>query len=496
MMITKRKGLVIACLVGLLLAVVPIHAAGPDWSAWLYDPNVGRMIMVGEGGLVLDDFILPTLMTYDQYSSNLAVSHGGTMMAYTVINSTTGQRQFLVYDRDLDALIAAYSPPPITADSLDFQADENIFNDADEAVAYSFLMEAGGWQIVNLDRITGDAFTYRYDDPAPAAMGLTSNLFVLPVIQQYRENTPTFTLVVIGTEGLPEYGAYTWDLDGSVITENVGYVTLGGDTFPLTGEVVMAMPDYRLPNAGGAFIFWQSHSLQVYDPVTQARYPFYNDPTLSFYGPHFIQNGERIVVNGNAADDTFYRLVVERSGTLVGYLSSTRASSTRGLADGFIYMVDPVNPGEGSTLFYVDTRSGISPASETLVWSSSVGTYPHIVWAIDGTVVSAGPFLPWAQLAPPVYASAPLTPTLPAPAAVLMPGSQATVYTTEGDPLNVRSGPSVTLNIVTRLQSGMRVTLLEGPYPAEGYLWWRLRAPDGIEGWSVQSADGIETLIP
>jgi hypothetical protein len=39
------------------------------------------------------------------------------------------------------------------------------------------------------------------------------------------------------------------------------------------------------------------------------------------------------------------------------------------------------------------------------------------------------------------------------------------------------------------------VTLLEAARSADGFVWWRIRASNGVEGWVVQEADGIPTLI-
>lgn len=78
----------------------------------------------------------------------------------------------------------------------------------------------------------------------------------------------------------------------------------------------------------------------------------------------------------------------------------------------------------------------------------------------------------------------------------LYPDTIAEVYTTGGDTLNVREGPGISFEIVTRLNSGERVRLLEGPRKNDddGYVWWRIRNNEGIEGWAVERADDEQTL--
>ncbi|HEX2907865.1 MAG TPA: tetratricopeptide repeat protein, partial [Phototrophicaceae bacterium] len=70
----------------------------------------------------------------------------------------------------------------------------------------------------------------------------------------------------------------------------------------------------------------------------------------------------------------------------------------------------------------------------------------------------------------------------------------AVVYTTEGDRLNLRSGPGLDFEIVSKLQRDTRVRLLEGPRKADGYAWWRISTADGAEGWAVERVDTEQTL--
>lgn len=78
----------------------------------------------------------------------------------------------------------------------------------------------------------------------------------------------------------------------------------------------------------------------------------------------------------------------------------------------------------------------------------------------------------------------------------LLVGEDASVYTTGGDRLNLRSGPGLNFEIAERLESGTRVTLLEGPRKVDGYAWWKIRTADGLEGWAVERVDVEQTLQP
>lgn len=76
----------------------------------------------------------------------------------------------------------------------------------------------------------------------------------------------------------------------------------------------------------------------------------------------------------------------------------------------------------------------------------------------------------------------------------LFVGEKAEVYTTEGDRLNLRSGPGLDYEILGKLEKGTVVTLVEGPRKAEGYAWWFIRTDDGQEGWSVERVEEEQTL--
>jgi hypothetical protein len=189
----------------------------------------------------------------------------------------------------------------------------------------------------------------------------------------------------------------------------------------------------------------------------------------------------------------------------------------RGVPDGFVYTTQTFIP-DTTTLMVVNTRVGLDAGVP--VWTSAPGEIVELVWAGSTLPVAQVALPPWTQLAPPVFAPgrggavapAPNQPLLVNPAdvgggavitpalAALTPGGLATVNTTEGDTLNVRLGAGLGFDIVARLRDGERVTIVEGPRSAEGFVWWKIRTAAGIEGWAVESVqeDGarLQTLLP
>lgn len=74
------------------------------------------------------------------------------------------------------------------------------------------------------------------------------------------------------------------------------------------------------------------------------------------------------------------------------------------------------------------------------------------------------------------------------------PVQQARVNVTD-EGLKLRGGAGTAFQIIENMPAGTIVTVLDGPVYSEGYTWWNVRSSSGNEGWSVEAADGLNTLI-
>lgn len=72
-------------------------------------------------------------------------------------------------------------------------------------------------------------------------------------------------------------------------------------------------------------------------------------------------------------------------------------------------------------------------------------------------------------------------------------GTAARVYV-EDDGLKLRAGPGTEYDILTTLPSGTVVDVTGEVFDDGTYRWWPITSPEGIEGYSVEGADGITTL--
>lgn len=510
---SRRLWTWLLCIAALMISIPVVGAQASNWSTWLYNRDNGRMLRIDANGTILEDITLPLLQNHPVYSYNVAVSHDGNLISYTVYSPDMFTTQFLTYDIRVDDIIQTYSPGRITGDSIDFLGIANAYNDFDTAFAYGYAVEGAGWQIVVLDYPgRREAFRLRSTDSIVTAAGVPADLLWTPVVRRYTGTEITFSMIASGTEGQPEYDAYVWNTVLGNIQKSIAYPTLMSDSFNPSGEIISPALDERLGNQINTLpIPYQLNSIQVYDPTTGGSFPFFSDAKLTINNVEFIENGRRILINAFDVNDTTsadprFWAVLERSGQLISYMPIPKDSrSVAGLADGFIYTIDPTQAADNATSLIQMVTEG-NANSGHYVWTSEPGATYRIVWAQDSrtpNAIAQAALPSWTQLAPPIFnaGTSTISPqAVPSPTSISGPilaiGNGAIVNTTEGDTLRVRSGPGLSFSVTANLDPGVRVILLEGPRNAEGFVWWRVRTPSNQEGWVVESADGIRTLLP
>lgn len=89
-------------------------------------------------------------------------------------------------------------------------------------------------------------------------------------------------------------------------------------------------------------------------------------------------------------------------------------------------------------------------------------------------------------------------PDLPTPTPVPVVGGTLTVgqaaRVSAPGGLNIRQAPSTAGVLVTRLGFGQRLSVLEGPISADGYIWWKVDDGQGNVGWGAQGNESEEWL--
>jgi hypothetical protein len=510
--------LLMTLLLGLLLIGNRAHLSAQDadsWIATLYDPATGGLTQVSSSGAVLAQQVLPLPPGFDRYPNRVAIAPGGALLAYVPYSSSTFQGALTISDGE--RVIIPFNLPLTTSDSLEFPGGEWAFNADGSAFALGYLLESGGWGLIVLNLNSGVVeYSLRSDDPLLAVLGLPT-LNVVPVPRRFAGDEITFTLVPFGMDSVATGDTYLWNRLTDQVLASAAFPALDSDTFTATGEAVISAADARLPSVS---IQGAANSLQAYLPQSGERFPFFSGAGQAFSNPRFIQNGELILVDSVDEAERYAWLVVGRDGQVVGQIpAAATIEEVRGVGDGFIYTTAQFTPG-ATTLVFVNTRDGLDAGVP--VWTSALDAVPIIVQAVDTVIRAQTSYTPWVRLADPVLtpgstlelapaAGQPLlispadvgsqaAPTLPSRRLIAI-GTVVTINTTDGNKLNVRSGPGVGFEIVLKLDAGARVEVVDGPRAGDNFTWWRIRTGDGVEGWAVESVpqeDGtiLPTLLP
>jgi len=501
-----------------------------QWSTWLYDGEAGQAVQIAANGERLQDVALPVPAEYVpgtiRYSRALSVNNAGTRLAYRIDGRDANGAPlstFIVYDVRQSAAIMTYNPPfAHQSDTLSVDLNPALFNQRGSAVAYAhqtFIDDGTGnnafsmqWRIVVLDIETGQTL-FELDDRTPAmqsALGGSAGTHI-PIVQHYEGANLDFTLLPAGSELQAINPSFRWDVLIGRVFATSAYPNVRGDSLLPTGEVVLPVVDERVANQLAAQAF-QINALHVFRPEIGGRAPFVAGENLDILNAFFIQNGERILfqsfnlIEGGNPDAILWRMA-ERDGTTLAFAQlAPIENQIVGTPDGFVYVLDASAP------LLVEVRTRSAAVEQVGLWTAPPGFHPVPVWVGGAQLNAQTTYEAWAQLAPPVFPEIATAPTaepdgvspselstrtpIGRSGGILFINGVAIVNTTEGDRLNLRREASLSSPVIARVERGTRVTLVEGPRAGDGFVWWRVRLPTALEGWVVESAEGIDTLIP
>ncbi len=471
---------------------LPAYAGTNEWQVWLYQED-GLAVRLDQAGTLLDTEILPFAAESNLLPpTTITASADGTLLAYVVRENETARLQ--VVDTRRDIRLLNYNLPATAANlviphTIERAAYHTLFDERGAEIAFGYGNGESGWRVDVLEIISGDVLaTLTHDSSLMTRLNTVTQYGVVPVIQRYEQGRVDFTIHPAGALN-PPYASFVWDIAENTVNPTSIYANPFNDIFAPTGEIIMAMVDNRLPDNADRFLYGQLNALHVYDPTTNTRFPFYNSPELWLYRPLFIQNGERILSGGVDASGAFVGwAVVERSGEVAGIVPlSDGLLDAAGTGNGFVYI--PRQADDTLSLWAVNTRQTIDVGKE--IWRTRRTGTPHLIWV--GFAAQTVEVPPWRVLALPAATN---TSSQPETTSQLGIGVTATIRTIGGDALYVRTEPGRDGGIITRLNSGTPVTLIEGPIVFAGETWWRIRTAGLLEGWVIEETEGIKTLVP
>lgn len=500
---TKRLKLALSLCI-LLLSILPVVHAQPSllWSAWLHESGTRRLYHVTDNGTVLNELTLPIPELPYNLINGVGVSHSGNLIIYFAQHETTLEHRFLMYDVPSRTMFSGvYNPPAVSSDgypqhSLNYRSGSQMFSADDTRLALSFN-PGNIWELqvidVNTRRIT---HTLRSTDAIVGAVGLPAETLIgIPIVQEVTGDEVWFTYMET-LEGAPRLPSYVWNTATNTLTRTERYPQPFNHRLVNTGELLVAYQDESYPNRLDALIGYpiQFNVVRGYAPSI-GDFLFYNNPEESVNVALIAENGRRIFMETyNILENIVYWRLMERDGTALdlqvplwdaGYHTPTR--------NGFAFIAYNAVEGRG-VLFEQNTTTG-DLSSAASVWIAPEGVYPALVSMHDPDYARGISFMDWGYASGATLGTPPVLPATPADSRPLGVGDVVRIFTTEGDALNMRSAPGTGFSVVTRLPANTSVTLIEGPVDADGFRWWRVRTASGVEGWVVEAADGINTLI-
>jgi hypothetical protein len=508
----------------LLAGARPAAAQDNPWTAWLYTPD-GSLTYVTDIGSVLQQVTLPILQG-QAYPPKVAVSRGGQYIAYMTSNRTLNADRLVVYNPTTDEILSDYVATDVLAHSIERYSTPLIFNGDDSALALGIALNGGGWRIVVQNVFGGVGAELLSGDAAVAAAGVPTGIGLLPVIRRYDGAEVAFVMVRVD-DPAATFGSYVWNIDTGSIGENTLYPGFDNDILPVTGEIVAPAFAAGMPNNSAAFASEQRNILQAVLATDGGIIPFYNAPDATLSQPHFIQNGERILVRAQDAAGNGVWRVIDRAGTLIGDLPLA-AQQITGMTDGFLYVTGDNPP----SLVYVNTRDGLDTG--VLMGQGTPDTTVQLAWARTVPLPDQPlpPVTAWVNLTDQValalatqsaiqveivpdtgqpVAIEPTQPPTPdffvAPTPMALPtrasfntqlsvGIRAVVVP-EGHAAGLHTEPRPDAPAIILLYTDMQVEVLEGPNITGGYIWWRVRTTrDNSVGWAIEGANGETWLAP
>lgn len=517
-----KKSIIITIGIILIFAWKSQPSQGMDtgWDAWLYEPLTRHVWNVDDTGAELVNLTLPIPdIAYSNMVSNIGVSHNGRYIAYFAQHNVNFDYQFLLYDITERTMFSGIYRPPTSGwqrIGLEFGGGHRVFSPDDRYLAIGYQTDFENWEVHVIDMLAEPlpriTHSLRNTDPNVAGLRIRAAVGV-PVIQQITGTRVRFSYLD-SMEGFASLESYEWDFTSGVIFQNTLYPNLTTDLLPATDETISSYQNESYANRLDRLEYpLQYNIVEAYYPP-YGNFVYYNNPDVSVNRASFVQNGVRILIEEYEYDtNQTYLLLRERSGfRLDRVLPTYQYNSLKGMTTGFLMTAtNIVAEGRGILLAY-DTQTGTARTFSS-IWNAPVGEYPRIMAVNNHEPVNPASFAIWGEHLDDSLAGRPIDPVLGVPpveatvtpsvgtgrpiaAGDLVVGGRARVFTTEGDSLNMRSGPGTSFAIVSELALDTRVTVLEGPVSADGLQWWRVQTDDARTGWAVDFVDSIPTLIP
>ncbi len=379
----------------------------------------------------------------------------------------------------------------------------HIFNRTSTRVAVGFRSgdyANPAWRVIAFDLASGDAeAVLEHTHPA-----ITETQLSTPFVRYYgvfegqAEEVVHFQLIPYGVDGSLSWPAYAWlptpapANAGNAVTPST-YTHSESDIRFLAGEEVFAFEDTNygvLPQQGPAPSL---NAIGRQMPGAQTVTTIWADGTAYNYRARWAADGQGVLywsdngqgmenwntisADGTPANNTRTLLaptITDAVGTPDGFLMQSDSNA--------IYHSADLQDATGAQVF-----QGGANQTLRIIYVTPAGVQFTLTGLGDGNGAAVGG---------PGDVAAPGQTCPGAPPQRLTVGAGARVTFTNGQPLNLRAEPSGAL--VTQLQEGTEVTVLDGPQCLDDFSWWQISVVEGaaVAGWAAEGEPGSYYLEP
>jgi uncharacterized protein YraI len=497
--------------------IMPAVAQTPEWEAWMYNSDNGRMVLVGSDNVIYDDFMLPGLQG-NNYSWRVMVSPDGNTILYSLSNTFNASHTIYAYSTLTDSIIMSYLIPAqqgqFVYDSIELNPTTQAFSPDGRSVAIGYMVESR-WSLIVIDLFNQPGTVLlQVNSTDPNMRSIQPIALDVPTVIRYDGTNIDFVVIQAAADGAPSYPHYTYNRSTNTVAQNYYFTVPGGDFNARDGRYVFSIEDYRLTNSNHTYQGYgqQINALHMWLPNKTETYPVFNAPNHSIARPTFIQNGEKILVLAydwvRSVSDWWSIDQSTPTPTILTSLQDVHPLGLEGVGNGFVISVttnEVVNifpqfqnlPNQ-SVLLYFDTRASANGAAVNQMWLGGENQQFKLVWARDNQLGNRPIVGQWAAVGNSANASNYDTLSQSAQRTTpntLQIGGQARVFTTDGDRANMRSGAGTNFSVVEQVANDTVVTILGGPQGSDRFIWWRVQTATS-SGWIVESADGLRVLQP
>jgi len=280
---------------------------------------------------------LPMLPGYNTYSRSVAISHDWhtwPILRPTQISARRRWRSRPEHGRCIPHLDRARH----RIDQLGLQRDRGQLQRDEYGVCLWLRIKNESWEVrvINLTdpNPTASGPVLRSSDPAVQALKIGAQ-YTGPVVRLYQGGEVTFTIIHLATEGAPKYDSYLWNTSTHQVRKVENYPSLDTDTYWPPPKP--SRPRWTRPSRSAAKlrpVLAPEHAVRLRSDQPE-QLPVLRHAARGAVLPTFVQNGQRILVGGNASDSNIVWDLIERSGARVGRLPSGAAiESVIGWQDG------------------------------------------------------------------------------------------------------------------------------------------------------------------